>query len=108
MKRVIIASSRYYDYQIDDYEGMSDEEIMWTEMHDAWQEACRRVYNSIIDSDQIEDMDYGQLVDYVADHASVQTNIAGYFVDEFMRQDPEPVPLRASTSVKRFKVFASK
>ncbi|MCM1223256.1 MAG: hypothetical protein NC548_53270 [Lachnospiraceae bacterium] len=56
--------------------------------------ACEEAYNAAVSSDEIEDMDYGQLVDFVATRAKVQTNVAGYFVDEFMRRELEPIPLR--------------
>ena len=62
-----------------------------------WQDRCIDAYNKEITSDQLEDMDYGQLVTFVADHADVAMNIASFFVDEFMRDEIDPLPLRAST-----------
>lgn len=78
----VIKASRYDDWEDQKYE---------------LRERCVEAYNKAITSDQLEDMDYGQLITFVADHANVAMNIAGYFVDEFMRDEPEPLPLRAAS-----------
>lgn len=68
----------------------------WDAMKPEWLDRATEAYNKAITSDQLEDMDYGQLVTFVADHADLPTNIASYFVDEFMRDEIEPLPLRTS------------
>lgn len=75
----------------------SSTSVVDSEMYKEWEIRCTDAYNKAITSDQLEDMDYGQLVTFVADHADVSMNIAGYFVDEFMRDEIDPLPLRAST-----------
>lgn len=65
----------------------------WEKNADVWEEACEQWYNSITSSDQIEDMTYGMLVDYVADMAQVNWDVAAYFVEMFMNEEVEPLPL---------------
>lgn len=78
MKRVILASHDERDIQ---------------------RAKCERWYNAILDAEDPRNLSREQIIIYVSDHANVSYDIAVYFVDQFLSQESDPLPLKGSSQV---------